>query len=90
MRIWITGGAGFLGQATCSPPRITRTQCYRLSRRKNDGRTQSYQIDLASEEAVAQLHSVVDDTGEPDVVIHSAARQPGLKGNFVITSDQMY
>ena len=82
MRIWITGGAGFLGQRLARHLESRGHSVIGLSRRKNEGRTQSYQIDLASEEAVAQLHSVVDDTGEPDVVIHSAARQPGLKGEL--------
>ena len=82
MRIWITGGAGFLGQRLARHLESRRHSVISLSRRRSDECAQSYQIDLASEEAVSQLHSVVDDSGEPDVVIHSAARQPGLKGEL--------
>jgi UDP-glucose 4-epimerase len=83
MRVWITGGAGFLGQ------RIGRRHLessghtvVSLSRRKDGQCTQSYQIDLAAESAVPQLARIIAESGEPEVVIHAAARQPGLKGEL--------
>ena len=82
MRVWVTGGAGFLGRRLGRHLESRGHSVISLSRRKTDEVAQSYQIDLASEEAVPQLHSVVEDSGEPDVVIHSAARQPGLKGEL--------
>ncbi|HEX7296052.1 MAG TPA: NAD(P)-dependent oxidoreductase [Pyrinomonadaceae bacterium] len=82
MRVWITGGAGFLGQRLGRRLESRGHSVISLSRRKDYESTHSYQIDLASEEAVAQLRSVIKDSGEPEAVIHSAARQPGLKGEL--------
>lgn len=75
MKIWITGGAGFLGRRLSAALTQNDHEVLSLSRRPSSGANESVTIDLATEKQ--QLNSIADQHGAPDVVIHTASRQPG-------------
>ena len=75
MKIWITGGAGFLGRRLTAELVKQGHQILSLSRRASTIANQSLSIDLAQEKE--RLNSLAEEYGQPDVVIHGAARQPG-------------
>ncbi len=90
MKIWITGGAGFLGQRLTEYLAQERHQILSLSRRPSTTASESVSIDLAKEKE--KLSAFANDHDAPDVVIHAAARQPGdyafpefVKGNILPT-----
>ena len=91
MKIWITGGAGFLGQRLTRSLIAKNQEILSLSRRLSDAATASVSIDLATENE--RLPLLADEYGTPDVVIHTASRQPGhytfpefVKGNILTTT----
>jgi nucleoside-diphosphate-sugar epimerase len=75
MKIWITGGAGFLGRRLTLELARQGHQTLSLSRRASTIANESVSIDLAREKE--RLNSLAKQHGQPDVVIHCAARQPG-------------
>jgi len=90
MKIWITGGAGFLGRRLTAELGPQGHQILSLSRRASTIANESASIDLAQEKD--KLHSLVQEQGPADVVIHAASRQPGrytfpefVKGNILPT-----
>jgi len=90
MKIWITGGAGFLGRRLTAALVQQGHQILSLSKRGSTTANQSVAIDLALEKE--RLNSLAAKSGQPDVVIHCAARQPGrytlpefVKGNILPT-----
>jgi nucleoside-diphosphate-sugar epimerase len=78
MRIWITGGAGFLGQRLAQRFSALGHTVIGLSRRKSAHAYKSIEIDLSADDALLRLEALRDETGVPDVVIHTASRQPGV------------
>src|SRR5256885_340253 len=94
MRIWITGCAGFLGGRLARKFSALGHEVVGLSRRACaiDGR--SISIDLAADEAIAQLQTLSAEVGTPGAVIHAASRQPGsfslpeyVKSNVLATAN---
>lgn len=90
MKIWITGGAGFLGKRLTAALTQNDHEVLSLSRRPSSSANESVTIDLASEKE--RLNSIADQHGAPDVVIHGASRQPGrytfpefVRGNVLTT-----
>ena len=90
MRIWITGGAGFLGRRLTSSLKRQGNHFVSLSRRAAPDADDSITIDLAHEKE--RLNSLTHEHGPADVVIHAASRQPGrytfpefVKGNILPT-----
>src|SRR3982751_4800550 len=90
MRIWITGGAGFLGERLTAELIKNNHQVLSLSRRLSATATDSVSIDLAKEKE--RLNSLADQYGAPEVVVHAASRQPGrytfpefVSGNVLTT-----
>lgn len=90
MRIWITGGAGFLGRRLTSSLKRQGNHVVSLSRRAAPDADDSITIDLAHEKE--RLNSLAHEHGPADVVIHAASRQPGrytfpefVKGNILPT-----
>jgi nucleoside-diphosphate-sugar epimerase len=81
MRIWITGGAGFLGRRLSQQLFADGHEVFSISRRQHDLALRSHSVDLASRSAVSQLTAIAEEDGSPDAVIHTASRQPGLKGS---------
>jgi nucleoside-diphosphate-sugar epimerase len=91
MKFWITGGAGFLGRRLTRSLMAKNHEVLSLSRRLSDAATASVSIDLATENE--RLSLLADEYGTPDVVIHTASRQPGhytfpefVKGNILTTT----
>lgn len=89
MRIWITGGAGFLGRRLTTALRQHGHHVVSLSRRAAPEADESITVDLAHEKerlaSLAREHAA-------DLVIHAASRQPGrytfpdfVKGNILPT-----
>ena len=92
MKIWITGGAGFLGRRLTSSLKRPGNHIVSLSRRKSPDADESISIDLA--QAKKELRSLVQTLGTPDAVLHCASRQPGpytlpefVKSNVVATQN---
>ncbi|HEX3249377.1 MAG TPA: NAD(P)-dependent oxidoreductase [Pyrinomonadaceae bacterium] len=90
MKIWITGGAGFLGQRLTAELAQQGHHVLSLSRRPSTVANESVAIDLAQEKD--KLNSVASEHGPADVVVHAASRQPGrytfpefVKGNILPT-----
>jgi nucleoside-diphosphate-sugar epimerase len=90
MKIWITGGAGFLGQRLTAELARQGHEILSLSRRSSPVANESVPIDLAQEKE--KLNSLAGEYGPADVVIHTASRQPGrytfpefVKGNILPT-----
>jgi len=90
MKIWITGGAGFLGTRLTAELAHEGHQVLSLSRRSSPVANESVTIDLAREKE--KLNSLAQQHGPADVVIHAASRQPGrytfpefVKGNILPT-----
>jgi nucleoside-diphosphate-sugar epimerase len=90
MKIWITGGAGFLGQRLTAELARQGHEILSLSRRSSPVANESVTIDLAQEKE--KLNSLAGEYGPADVVIHTASRQPGrytfpefVKGNILPT-----
>ncbi len=89
MRIWITGGAGFLGQRLTAELAREGHEILSLSRRSSPVANESVEIDLSQEKE--KLNSLAREN-RAEVVIHAAARQPGrytfpefVKGNILPT-----
>jgi len=89
MKIWITGGAGFLGRRLTLSLKRSGNHVVSLSRRKAIEADESIAIDLAQEKE--KLNSLAREN-RPEVVIHAASRQPGrytfpefVKGNILPT-----
>ena len=83
MKIWITGAAGFLGRRISQQLLADQHEVIAISRRETDHATRSNSIDLADRTALSKLSSLIETSGPPDIVIHTASRQPGLKGELV-------
>ncbi|HEY6216812.1 MAG TPA: NAD(P)-dependent oxidoreductase [Pyrinomonadaceae bacterium] len=90
MKIWITGGAGFLGRRLTAELARQGHRILSLSRRASPDADESISIDLAQEKE--KLNSLAHEHGPADVVIHAASRQPGrytfpefVKGNILPT-----
>ena len=90
MRIWITGGAGFLGKRLGVVLTQKGHHVLSLSRRSDSTANESVSIDLATEKQ--RLNSLTNQYGSPEVVVHAASRQPGrytfpefVKGNVLTT-----
>jgi UDP-glucuronate 4-epimerase len=90
MKIWITGGAGFLGRRLTTELARQGHRIVSLSRRASPDADESISIDLAQEKE--KLNSLAREHGPTDVVIHAASRQPGrytfpefVKGNILPT-----
>lgn len=90
MKIWITGGAGFLGKRLATELARDQHEILSLSKRASSVANESVTIDLATEKQ--RLNSIADQHGAPDVVIHAASRQPGrytfpefVRGNVLTT-----
>src|SRR5215212_8663781 len=90
MRIWITGGAGFLGRRLTTSLKRGGNHVVSLSRRKSPDADESIAIDLAVQKE--ELRTLVQQRGAPDVVLHCASRQPGsyslpefVKSNVIST-----
>jgi len=73
MKIWITGGAGFLGRRLAGYLGKDNF-IVSLSRRPNESVNKSVIIDLARE--YDRLSELLKED-QPDIVIHAASRQPG-------------
>ena len=89
MKIWITGGAGFLGRRLTLSLKRSGNHVVSLSRRKAIEANESIAIDLAQEKE--RLNSLAREN-RAEVVIHAASRQPGrytfpefVKGNILPT-----
>src|SRR5215813_12492103 len=90
MKIWITGGAGFLGKRLTAELVQQDHEILSLSRRTSTTANESVAIDLAQEKE--KLNSFISEYGPAEVVIHTASRQPGrytfpefVKGNILPT-----
>jgi nucleoside-diphosphate-sugar epimerase len=90
MKIWITGGAGFLGRRLTASLKRDGNHIVSLSKRKSPDADESISIDLASEKDA--LKTLVQKHGAPDVVVHCASREPGsyslpefVKSNVIST-----
>jgi nucleoside-diphosphate-sugar epimerase len=90
MRIWITGGAGFLGRRLTTSLKSGGNHIVSLSKRKSPEADESISIDLASQKE--ELKRLVHERGAPDVVVHCASREPGsyslpefVKSNVIST-----
>ena len=90
MKIWITGGAGFLGKRLTAVLTQNNHHVLSVSRRSSSAANESVSIDLAADKQ--QINSLADQYGAPDVVIHAASRQPGrytfpefVRGNVITT-----
>jgi nucleoside-diphosphate-sugar epimerase len=81
MKIWITGSAGFLGGRLYQQLLADGHEVVGISRRTTN-QANAYAIDLANDSSVETLASIRSNIGPPDVVIHTASRQPGLKGEL--------
>jgi nucleoside-diphosphate-sugar epimerase len=79
MKVWITGGAGFLGQRLTKELRDSGAEVTSISRRKSPVASRSFQLNLAGDADL--LKSLVAEHGSPDVLIHAASKQPG-SGTF--------
>jgi UDP-glucuronate 4-epimerase len=77
MKTWITGSAGFLGQRLVQRFSTSGHTVIGLSRRKSAHVDKSIEIDLSADDTVPKLQALIDASGPPDVIIHTAARQPG-------------
>lgn len=75
MKIWITGGAGFLGTRLTQQFTGAGAEVISLSRRTNPFASKSFRVDLAND--LDALNSLLSNDGPPDVVIHAASKQPG-------------
>jgi nucleoside-diphosphate-sugar epimerase len=94
MYIWITGSAGFLGSRLCEKFSSLGHEVLGLSRRTSSGNWRSVSVDLASERAGARLKGLRQEAGTPEVVIHTASRQPSsaslpeyVKSNLLTTAN---
>ncbi|HET6855259.1 MAG TPA: NAD(P)-dependent oxidoreductase [Pyrinomonadaceae bacterium] len=90
MRIWITGGAGFLGRRLTRSLKRGGNHIVSLSKRQSPEADESISIDLASQKE--ELKRLVQERGAPDVVVHCASREPGsyslpefVKSNVIST-----
>ena len=90
MKIWITGGAGFLGRRLTISLKRGGNHIVSLSKRKSPDADESISIDLASQKE--DLKRLVHERGAPDVVVHCASREPGsyslpefVKSNVIST-----
>ncbi len=90
MRIWITGGAGFLGRRLTTTLKRDGNHIVSLSKRNSPEADESISIDLASQKE--ELKRLVQEHGAPDVVVHCASREPGsyslpefVKSNVIST-----
>ncbi len=90
MKIWITGGAGFLGRRLTLSLKRSGNHIVSLSRRNATEADESVAIDLAQDKE--KLNALASEHGPADIVIHTASRQPGrytfpefVKGNILPT-----
>lgn len=79
INVWITGGAGFLGQRLTKELQDLGAQVTSISRRKSPISSKSFQLNLARD--ADRLKALVAEHGSPNVLIHAASKQPG-SGTF--------
>lgn len=77
MKIWITGGAGFVGTRLTSALKREGHDVVSLSRRHASLASESVMVDLATSDAVDRIKGQIEKSGCPEVVINAASRQPG-------------
>jgi nucleoside-diphosphate-sugar epimerase len=77
LNVWVTGGAGFLGQRLTRALRRAGHRVAGLSRRPCPDADRSISIDLASDDAPGKLQVFVEEWGQPDAVVHAACLKPG-------------
>lgn len=78
MKVWITGSNGFLGYRLAKKLTSCGHEVLGLARRPTSTPWSSCAIDLACKSAYGYLQRLLRDSGTPDVVIHTASRQPGV------------
>lgn len=76
MNIWLTGCSGFLGTRLATHL-VRRHQVVGLARRSCPAASLSVSINLAALESHRIIEETIVETGSPDVVIHTASKQPG-------------
>ena len=76
MNIWITGCSGFLGTRLANHF-AKQHHVTGLSRRDCAAATNSVAIDLAKRDSPRVIEKLSAASGAPDVVIHTASKQPG-------------
>lgn len=76
MNIWITGCSGFLGTRLANHF-AKQHHVTGLSRRECAAATHSVSIDLAQRDSPRLVEKLSAESGVPDVVIHTASKQPG-------------
>lgn len=76
MNIWITGCSGFLGTRLANHF-AKQHNVTGLARRNCAAANQSVSIDLAKRESPRAIEKLSAESGPPDVVIHTASKQPG-------------
>src|ERR1044072_6407681 len=77
MNIWITGCSGFLGTRLVDHF-AKQHHVTGLARRDCAGASHSVSIDLANPESPRLIEKLSAASGAPEVVIHTASKQPGL------------
>jgi UDP-glucose 4-epimerase len=76
MNIWITGCSGFLG-ARLAKHFAEQHHITGLSRRECPDASRSVSIDLSKRDSPRVIEKLSAEFGAPDVVIHTASKQPG-------------
>ncbi len=76
MNIWITGSSGFLGRRLTRAFRSPDHRVVGLSRRSCPLADAPIAIDLASSDACEELKRLRSLFGAPDLIVHTASRQP--------------
>ena len=77
MNIWITGCSGFVGTRLAKHLQAKQHQIIGLSRRDCTVANHSVSIDLSSLESPRSIEKLYSEFGAPEVVIHTASKQPG-------------
>lgn len=77
MKIWITGGAGFVGTRLTTALKQEGHEVVSLSRRHAPLASESITVDLATSDSVDRIKAGIKKSGSPEVVINAASRQPG-------------
>jgi nucleoside-diphosphate-sugar epimerase len=77
MNIWITGCSGFLGARLATHLVGQQHHVTGLARRDCPNASRSVSIDLTTTDSPRHIEKLVAETGAPEVVIHTASKQPG-------------